>query len=338
MHQVGITDPSDYVDYLEVHPAEFEPLFNTILINVTSFFRDEEMWAVLRERVIPALVARDPAVASGCGAPAAPAARRRTPPSCSSPRRWGWTQPGIGSRCTPPTSTTRRWSRPAGGAFSTAELKAIPEHLLATYFTVDGDVAVFSSELRRSVIFGRHDLLQDAPISRVDLLLCRNTLMYLNTATQAQVIDRLHFSLADHGVLVLGRVESLLGHRDLFRPVDAKLRVFEKVPRHTVRSRLLAIAPAATQDPREDELIHLVDSAFEHGTDASILLEASGLVIGINARARSAFSLSNDVVGRPFQDLEVSYRPVELRSAIDRAWADRLPVELGRGGALRARW
>src|SRR3954471_19839690 len=60
MEVVGIDDPESYVDYLEVHPDEFEPLFNTILINVTSFFRDAEAWAVLRERVIPEIVEANP--------------------------------------------------------------------------------------------------------------------------------------------------------------------------------------------------------------------------------------------------------------------------------------
>ena len=68
------------------------------------------------------------------------------------------------------------------------------------------------------VIFGRHDLIQDAPISRIDLLVCRNTLMYFNAETQARILDRFHFALDDGGYLFLGKAEMLLTHA---RPVRA---------------------------------------------------------------------------------------------------------------------
>ena len=62
------------------------------------------------------------------------------------------------------------------------------------------------------MIFGRHDLIQDAPISRIDLLVCRNTLMYFNAETQARILDRFHFALRDDGYLFLGKAEMLLTH------------------------------------------------------------------------------------------------------------------------------
>ena len=74
------------------------------------------------------------------------------------------------------------------------------------------------------MIFGRHDLVQDAPISKLDLLVCRNVLMYLNAETQSRVLARLHFGLAPDGFLFLGKAEMLLSHADLFRPVDLKQR------------------------------------------------------------------------------------------------------------------
>ena len=63
--------------------------------------------------------------------------------------------------------------------------------------------------MRRAVIFGRHDLVHDAPISRIDVLTCRNTLMYLNAETQTQVLNRLHFALCDDGLLFVGKAEML---------------------------------------------------------------------------------------------------------------------------------
>ena len=82
-----------------------------------------------------------------------------------------------------------------------------------------------------AVIFGRHDLVQDPPISRVDLLVCRNTLMYFNAETQARILASFHFALRDDGFLFLGKSEMLLTHAHLFVPVDLKRRVFAKSPR-----------------------------------------------------------------------------------------------------------
>ena len=99
------------------------------------------------------------------------------------------------------------------------------------------------------MIFGRHDLIQDAPISRIDLLTCRNTLMYFNTETQARILDRFHYALTDRGFLFLGKAETLLTYNDTFVPVDLKRRIFAKVPRgNHLRDRLLGLARAGGEE------------------------------------------------------------------------------------------
>ena len=85
--------------------------------------------------------------------------------------------------------------------YTSAEVESVPARLRLKYFEPNGDRFVFSKDLRRAVIFGRNDLVQDAPISRIDLLVCRNTLMYFNADTQRKILGRLHFALASHGFL-----------------------------------------------------------------------------------------------------------------------------------------
>ena len=80
------------------------------------------------------------------------------------------------------------------------------------------------------MIFGRHDITRDAPISRLDLLVCRNTLMYFNVETQAQVIDRFHFALREGGYLFLGKAEMLLSDGDRFEVVSMRQRIFRRRP------------------------------------------------------------------------------------------------------------
>src|SRR5262252_827240 len=97
------------------------------------------------------------------------------------------------------------------------------------YFEHNGSQFAFLPDLRRRVIFGRHDLVRDAPISRLDLLVCRNTLMYFNAETQAVILDRFRFALNGAGYLFLGKAETLLARSETFRALDLKLRIFSSV-------------------------------------------------------------------------------------------------------------
>ena len=115
------------------------------------------------------------------------------------------------------------------------------------------------------MIFGRNDLVQDAPISRIDLLVCRNTLMYFNAATQAKILARFHFALSDAGYLFLGRAETLLAHSESFAPVDLKRRIFTKVPKTNYRNRLLTMAAHRT-NRRRTTILATHDYVTRRGT------------------------------------------------------------------------
>src|SRR5581483_5044484 len=113
----------------------------------------------------------------------------------------------------------------ARSGYTAKDLEAVEPELRNRYFE------------RQALIFGRHDLMQDAPISRLDLLICRNTLMYFTAEAQGRILARFHYALNDDGFLFLGRAEMLLGHAALFAPVDVKQRLFAKVPRLQLRDR-----------------------------------------------------------------------------------------------------
>src|SRR5213075_2552327 len=105
---------------------------------------------------------------------------------------------------------------------------------------------------------GRHDIVQDAPISRLDLLVCRNTLMYFNAETQAKILQRFHFALNGDGLgggyLFLGRAEMLLSHASLFTPLNLKCRVFAKVPPAGAGARVRAPAAAPANGNGNDTM------------------------------------------------------------------------------------
>jgi two-component system, chemotaxis family, CheB/CheR fusion protein len=328
MQAVQVTSYLDYLDYLEVVPEEFTHLFNTILINVTGFFRDPAAWQYLRDEIVSQILAQkepDEPVriwSAGCasGEEAYTLAMLMADALGKEDIR-----DRVKIYATDVDEEALNQARTA--RYSQREVEGLAPELLERYFEPNGQGFMFSKELRRAVIYGRHDLLQDAPISRVDLLVCRNTLMYFNADAQAHILARFSFALRDEGYLFLGRAEMLLAHTNMFGAVDLKRRLFRKTAKASLRDRLLVLTgnDSGQSAPADSVEERVRQAAFEASPVAQFVIDVSGHVVQANKQARSLFHLSFDDIGRLFQDLEVSYRPVELRSRIQQAYVERRP-------------
>jgi two-component system CheB/CheR fusion protein len=151
--------------------------------------------------------------------------------------------------------------------------------------------------------------------------------MYFNAETQLASVRKFHFALSNPGYLFLGKAEMLLNHSDRFEPVDLRMRLFRKNGISTIQGRVNWNSTASLPEPLA-RMSKLQTAAVAAGPVAQIVLDASGNVAFVNARAEGLFGVHPPDTGRPFQDLEVSYRPVELRSVIDQVVIDRRAVEL----------
>jgi two-component system, chemotaxis family, CheB/CheR fusion protein len=325
---------ADYLDHLEVHPDEFPKLFDTVLINVTDFFRDRGAWDLLDTRLLPELLAgKDPAEpirawSAGCSSGQEAYTLAMLLHGHLGNDAFRSRVKIYGTDVDEDALTTARQA-----TYSVEELTSVPSILRDRFFEPvhangngaqrhppGGTLRQFRSDLRRNVIFGRHDLVQDAPISRLDLLLCRNTLMYFNADVQAHILDRLHFGLLAGGLLFLGKAEKLLSHGSLFEPIDPQRRFFRKVPLENARDRHPQSPVSRDHSPVEhlSANVNLRDAALEVGSAARLGVDPEGRLVLANATARTWFDIETRDLGRPLRDLEVSYRPAELRSAIDR--------------------
>jgi len=324
MQTIGAPSFAAYLDFLQVDPEEFTRLFNTILINVTSFFRDPANWEYLRDQVVPQLV----------GPPKSADPVRVWSAGCASGEE-AYSVAMLLAEALGVEAFRERvkiyatdvdeeaLTHARHGAYGPRAADDVPPPLLARYFELQDEKYVFNKELRRSVIFGRHDLIQDAPISRVDLLVCRNCLMYFNSEAQARILARFHFALAPRGVLFLGKAETLLAQSSTFEPLDVKRRVFVKAERQ----------PEMRQSSFTVQNDHevgrgLQDAATDVGPVARLLVDRDGVVVHLNQQLRTLFGLTSRDVGRPLQDLELSYRPFELRSGLERAYLERRPTSV----------
>jgi two-component system CheB/CheR fusion protein len=332
MDAVGCSSHGDYLDFLEVHPEEFEELFNTLLINVTSFFRDPAAWTVLRETVLPELLEhREDGVpvrvwSAGCASGQEAYSVAMALAELLGPGEY---RERVKIYGTDIDEEALSYARTA--VYTAKELEGVPEELREKYFDRADTRFAFRADLRRTVIFGRNNLLQDAPISRLDLLLCRNTLMYFTAETQARILRHFHFALGPKGSLMLGKSEMMLSHRDAFKPVDLKQRIFRKDGRTTtLQSRVAGLANGDHIDlPLSEDERLTRDSALEVGPHPQVIVSRAGLLTFANLMARTIFGISIEQLGRPFSDIELSYQPAELRAPLEEAMRERRRVAVG---------
>jgi two-component system CheB/CheR fusion protein len=343
MSMRGIESYDAYQEYIELHQDEFGELFNTILINVTNFFRDPESWEALRTMAIAPLLAAkshsEPirAWSAGCASGEEAYSIAMVLAEEMGVEQFRGRVKIYGTDVDEDALNVARHA-----TYTDKQLENVSSELREKYFQQVDGLYAFRKDLRRQVIFGRHDLISDAPISRVDLLVCRNTLMYFNAETQARILGRFHFALVDTGYLFLGRAETLMAQGQMFVPVDMKRRISRKRSRGTPREAFRIGQGLVTGGDHAEIHSHLSAGAIEVSPVAQVVLDPDGRVVTINERARSLFGLHENDIGRPFRDLQLSYRPVELRSVLERAEVEQRTVSLKdiewRGHTGEVRW
>jgi len=317
----------DYQDLLETSADEYNLLFNTILINVTGFFRNGEVWTFLQREVVPELIATlDPAEEIRVWSAGCSSGEEAYSLAMVFAETLGLDEcvERVKIYGTDIDEEALRDAR--AGLYPAKALDPVPEHLREKYFEPSGSQFAVRQDLRKRMIFGRHDITSDAPISRLHMLVCRNTMMYFNVEAQSQIIDRFHFALRDGGFLFLGKAEMLLTAGDRFAAYSIRQRIFRRHADATPPRMITPVRLDVYHGPEPRELSrrrHLRDLVLDSAPSAMIVLESDGAVAMINGQSRAQFGLTSLDLGRPFSELEVSYRPIELRSLIDQAQAER---------------
>jgi two-component system, chemotaxis family, CheB/CheR fusion protein len=323
MQEVGVDDWDAYRTFLAEHTDEFAELFNTILINVTGFFRDREAWTVVGDEVLPRLLEErgDAPIrvwSAGCASGEEPYTIAMLLAEALGDEGF---RRQVKIYATDIDEDALAEARDA--SYTAKQLEKVPPDLRERFFQQSDHRFVFRNDFRRAVIFGRNDLHRDPPISRVDLLVSRNTLMYFGSELQQRILANFHFALNRGGFLVVGKAEALQSGRKFFVPYDLKRRIFVKDGSIDPVFRVphLPMPGPEPEQPRE-----LGDTIFERAPVAQVVVDDQNRVAGINQAARTMFSLRHRDIRRQLQDLELSYRPVELRSLIDKVRNERNTV------------
>ena len=340
MSALGLASYFEYLDYLQVHPDEFRQLFNAILINATGFFRDPVAWDYIAAQVVPRLVAAKNGAPIRVWSAGCATGQEAYSVAMLLVEALGMDAFGRSVKIYATDVDDDALGKARQAIYLPKDVETVPPALLSKYFEPVAGKFVFLKDIRRSVIFGRHNLFYDAPISRIDLLLCRNTLMYFNAEAQAGILSSLHFALAESGVLFLGKAEMLFTHSALFSPLDLKRRIFSKVMHVYPRARAggqVGLVRRGEERPDQDGQTLLREAAFEGGPIPQLVVDRNACLSVVNQQARIVLGVLGSEIGRPVQELSLCRKVENLRSGIDRAIRESATVQLSASEWLRGR-
>jgi len=229
MFQLNLSNYQDYGEYIGKHPDEVNELLNTLLINVTEFFRDPPAWEILRHEILPSLLKTIKpghsfrVWSAGCASGEEPYSVAILLAEHFGPRIQDYDVKIYATDIDEDALNTAR-----RGEYSIDAVRRVRPEWRDKYFHGKALLRV-NREIRRLVIFGRSNLVQNAPISHVNLLVCRNLLIYFDSDLQKRILSRLHYAIEPGGVLFLGKSESQLTNSHLFQRLNSRWRIFQRI-------------------------------------------------------------------------------------------------------------
>ncbi len=340
----GLRTLPAYRDFLQAQPEEASALLKDLLIGVTNFFRDPEAYEVLQREVIPGLIEHAAGSTAGVRVWVAGCATGEEAYSiamllCEQ----------LGGIPVPPKVHIFGTDLDES-AIGTARLGVYPAAIetdlapsrLRRFFDKDGSQYRIRKEVREKVMFAEHNILHDPPFSKLDLICCRNLLIYLDRSVHAEVLEMFHFALKPGGYLFLGSSESADSASALFSVVDKKNRIFRatsvaRSPRYmpgmpsgavSALPVLRGMAPAA--DKRRVTFSELHRRLAEQHAPPSVLIDGDGNIVHLSEQAGRFLRHSG---GEPSHQLLSLVHPalrLELRTAIFQAAESGKSVEARR--------
>lgn len=235
----NIEDISQYIQLIQTDTDERDLLVRELLIDVTAFFRDEDAFALLRKSVLPQILQNDSADnrvrlwVAGC------ATGEEVYSLAMLVLEWMWSEGvNVDVRIFATDVHEQSLEIASMGFYPAYKVADIPEEWLRRYFIAVQDGYRVTKQLRDMVVFAPHNLIQDPPFTKIDLICCRNLLIYLNAAAQKKVLANIHFGLHRGGFLMLGPSEQIQGMEESFEYVDRYWRIYRKIWSETEREIL----------------------------------------------------------------------------------------------------
>ncbi len=334
MHVHQLPSMADYVLYLQHNPQELDVLFSEMLIGVTAFFRDPQVWQDLATQVLPALLATQRsgplrAWVLGCSTGEEAYSLAMLLREAQDPQALVLLPVQIYATDLNPTAIAVARK----GWYSAQALADLPSTQRERFFTPHEGGFTVHPDIRSMVMFARHDVIVDPPFTQLDLLLCRNVLIYFNTTLQRRLMPLFHFSLRAGGTLVLGSAETVGRSQNLFTTLVARSRIYKRneqvlvpgsvvfptrrlAPSRPLLQELSVTSPASPISPALAAIPNLQTLAdqvlLQAFSPAAVLVNAAGDIVYISGRTGQYLE---PAAGKANWNLHVMLRPA-LRSPI----------------------
>jgi len=325
-----IDNHKTYVRYLRENPNEIESLFRELLIGVTSFFRDADSFNVIKTKILPELFdslkedATFRAWIPGCstGEEVYSLAMVFREVLDKNPRR-------INLQLFGTDIDNHAIDKAREGLFPASISADLSKERLKRFFINEGDFYRIRKEIRDSVIFSVQDVIKDPPFSRLDLLCCRNLLIYLDTNAQKKLLPLFHYTLKPNGILVLGSSETIGGFSNLFATLDKKWKIFRRqdVPQAlrqivefpsgpSSNESALEEQPAIAADRRVDINLLTQRVILEQFAPTAILINGNGDILNVQGRTGKYLETPSGPPTNNILDLAREGLRIELSSAM----------------------
>ncbi|KPP97640.1 chemotaxis protein CheB [Marinobacter sp. HL-58] len=343
----GIATMPDYIRYLEENSQEVQLLFKELLIGVTSFFRDPDAWDYLCKEALPALIERN---RSGTGL-------RAWVVGCSTgeeayslamvitevleqvkPKQ------DIGFQIFASDLSLEAIAVARAGRYPESIEAQVSKQRLARFFTRSDNGYQINQPIRDKVLFAQHDVILDPPFTKLDLLACRNLLIYFDPMLQRRLLPLFHYSLRENGLLMLGNSETVGRLNHLFEPLKQRLRLYRRLPHDSISGSsflLKSFPPLSTLSKEQPVPVPTVP----HKGSENLQTAADHLLLQVYAPAAVVLNRDADIVyisGRTGKYLEPAAGKANwnihamareglrtpLYTALKQAAAQREPVEL----------
>ncbi|MCS7004314.1 MAG: PAS domain S-box protein [Cytophagales bacterium] len=328
-----------YVEYVENHPEELDILFDNVLIGVTSFFRDTEAFKVLEKYLAKIVINNSATKQIRIWTPGCATGEETYSIAILLAKILGNKLSDYNIQIFGTDIDEKAITHARKALYDKSVVANIPDYILDSYFLKKGNQYEVIKPIRQLVLFSKHDVANNPPFLKLDLISCRNLLIYFGQNLQKHIIPIFHYALNPDGYLFLGKSETVGQFTDLFQTIDGKYKIFQRKRGshlHTIRfsgfkpnlqqTRLRTIEPrTSSQQKTIPEMVReTLYNTFEH---PYVIINDTMDILEINGDVRmflgfTSGEMNSNIIKLAHKDLQI-----ELRSVINKAIKENQSVK-----------
>ena len=271
------TTLQEYLEILRADEKEVVALFKDILIGVTSFFRDTEAYSALGNSLAKYLVSHPELTELRVWSPGSSTGEEAYSVMITIMELLEFQEMNLNLRMFATDVDEDALKTARRGVFSEASMAEVDETLIKKYFNIENNEFVVKDMLREHIVFSSHNLLSDPPFKDVDLIVCRNLLIYFTMEAQSYVMPMFHYALRENGLLFLGKSENATNFEHFFAPDDKKNKIFKQIT--STKKSFLFTKPREYKPKSHSDVVHLEATGPKKSLRDTTLEEAVNVLL-----------------------------------------------------------